>query len=136
MDYTASYCNYDCTACGTVCPSGAILPMMQEDKRLVQVGQARFLKEECIVEKNKKDCGACSEHCPTKAVKMVPYEGKLFIPELNNDLCVGCGGCEHACPTKPQRAIYVEASSVHGTAKKPEVKKLDAEPLPAGEFPF
>lgn len=136
MDYLASYCNYDCTACGTVCPSGAILPMMQEEKRLVQIGQARFLKEECIVEKNKKDCGACSEHCPTKAVKMVPYEGKLFIPELNNDLCVGCGACEHACPTKPQKAIYIEASVVHGAAKKPEVKKLEPETLPAGEFPF
>jgi ferredoxin len=136
MDYSVSYCNYDCTACGTACPSGAIQAMSQEAKRLVQIGQARFLKDECVVVKNKKDCGACSEHCPTKAVKMVPYEGKLVIPELTNELCVGCGACEHACPTRPQKAIYVEANPVHLQAKKPDVKKLEPESLPAGEFPF
>jgi ferredoxin len=136
MDYAASYCNYDCTACGTACPSGAIRSLSQETKRLVQIGQARFLKDECVVVKNKKDCGACSEHCPTKAVHMVPYEGKLVIPELTNDLCVGCGACEHACPTRPQRAIYVEANPVHLQAKKPEIRKLEPEKLPAGEFPF
>jgi len=136
MDYQTSYCNYDCTVCGTVCPSGAIQSLAPDAKKLVQIGQARFLKDECVVVKNKKDCGACSEHCPTKAVHMVPYEGKLVIPELTNELCVGCGACEHACPTKPQKAIYVEANVVHLQARKPEVKKLEPETLPAGEFPF
>ena len=53
-------------------------------------------------------CGACSEHCPTQAVHMVPYKGALTIPEIRPEICVGCGGCEYVCPAIPFKAIYVE----------------------------
>jgi ferredoxin len=123
MNYEASYCNYDCIICSQICPSGAILPVDTNSKKLIQIGKSVFVKEDCVVVDKKKDCAACSEHCPTKAVYTVPYEGKLKIPEINNDLCVGCGACEHACPTTPRKAIYVKANSVHLQAKKPEPKK-------------
>ena len=61
-------------------PSGAILPIPLEEKKLAQLGTAKFVKENCIVETEGTDCGACSEHCPTKAVNMVPYKGKLVHP--------------------------------------------------------
>jgi Formate hydrogenlyase subunit 6/NADH:ubiquinone oxidoreductase 23 kD subunit (chain I) len=81
-----------------------------------------------VVYTDKTNCGACSEHCPTKAVNMVPYpnskNNRLVIPEVNPDYCIGCGGCEHACPTKPYKAIYVEGNAVHKRALKPEVEKL------------
>jgi ferredoxin len=135
MDYWLSYCNYDCNLCSLICPSGAILPIALPDKKLVQLGKAQFVKDDCIVITKKTECGACSEHCPTKAVHMIPHE-KLMLPELNNDICVGCGACEHSCPTKPRKAIYVESNFVHGAAKKPEVKKLEQQEGPATEFPF
>jgi MinD superfamily P-loop ATPase len=72
-------------------------------KRRVQVGRARFVKEECVVKQKHKACGACAEHCPTKAVQMVPFEGALRIPELKEELCIGCGACEHPCPTRPRK---------------------------------
>ena len=135
MDFRTYYCTYDCVLCSTVCPSGAILPLTQDQKKDVQIGTARFVKEDCIVETKKKDCGACAEHCPTKAVRMVPY-GALMIPELTNELCVGCGACEHACPTTPLKAIFVVASDLHGRAKRPVIEKaVPAEQVPA-EFPF
>ena len=135
MDYWTNYCTYDCVLCSTVCPSGAILPLTQDAKKDVQIGTARFVKEDCIVETKKKDCGACSEHCPTKAVHMVPY-GALMLPELTNELCVGCGACEHACPTTPRKAIFVLASDEHGHAKRPVIEKaVPTEEVPT-EFPF
>ena len=94
MNYRANYCNYECVLCSQVCPTGAILPLEVAAKKEIQLGKANFIKDDCIVVAKKKDCGACSEHCPTKAVKMVPYEEKLVIPELNNEICVGCGACE------------------------------------------
>ena len=136
MNYTAAYCNYDCVLCTQVCPSGALLPLDVAAKKEVQLGRANFIKDDCIVITKKKDCGACSEHCPTKAVKMVPYEGKLMLPELNNDICVGCGACEHACPTTPRKAIYVVANSVHQKAKKPQVQKLENPLESQKDFPF
>jgi ferredoxin len=137
MDYSVSYCTYECNICTNICPSGALLPLALDQKKTVQLGKAQFVKDDCIVISQKKDCAACSEHCPTKAVKTIPYEGKLFLPEVHNEICVGCGACEHACPVKPRKAIYVESNPVHLVAQKPPQPKT---PKPREqemkEFPF
>lgn len=137
MDFAASYCTYECTRCTDVCPTGALLPLALSDKKLVQVGAASFIKENCIVHTEKKECGACSEHCPTKAVKMVPYgTTRLVIPEVTPELCIGCGACEHACPTVPWRAIFVDGKPVHARARPPApAPGRNTEEVPA-EFPF
>jgi len=134
MDYHKGFCNFECIRCTEVCPSGALLPLAMEAKKLTQIGKVNFIKENCIVETERTDCGACSEHCPTKAVYMVPFEGNLVIPEVNNEICVGCGACEYACPTKPYKAIFVDGNPVHQDAKKPEDKKLEVDEME--EFPF
>jgi len=135
MDYMTNYCNYECTLCTAVCPTGAILPLTSEEKKLTQLGKSRFIKEECIVYTKKTACGACSERCPTKAVNMVHYENALTIPEVNNEICIGCGACQYACPIDP-KAIVVDANRVHLKAQPPkegkEVKKIDYKE----EFPF
>jgi len=136
MNYAASYCNFDCVICSQVCPTGAILPIDLNSKKQVQIGKAHFVKDDCIVVTKKKDCGACSEHCPTKAVKMVPYEQRLVIPEVNNEICVGCGACEHACPVQPRKAIYVNSNRVHLTAKKPKTEKIESTFDIKQDFPF
>lgn len=136
MDYRINYCTYECTLCTSICPTGAILPLALDAKKLVQIGKVQFVKDDCVVVSKKKDCAACSEHCPTKAVQMVPYEGKLMIPETKNEVCIGCGACEHACPVTPNKAIYVESNPSHLVAKKPEIKKLE-QPVDTGkDFPF
>lgn len=135
FDNSAGYCNFDCTKCGEVCPTGAILPLKKEEKKLTQVGRAKFVKEDCVVETQKTDCGACSEHCPTKAVHMIPYNN-LFLPEVREDYCVGCGACEHACPTVPYKAIYVEGNPVHKTALKPKEEKIEKKIDYKEDFPF
>jgi ferredoxin len=136
MNYDASYCNYDCSRCGHVCPTGAILPLDTLLKKEVQIGKVQFVKEDCIVVTKKKDCGACSEHCPTKAVNMVPYEEFLMIPETNNDICVGCGACEHVCPAQPIKAIYVKSNIIHQKAIRPKTKKAEQVFDNTQEFPF
>ncbi|MDX9929194.1 MAG: 4Fe-4S dicluster domain-containing protein [Bacteroidales bacterium] len=133
MDYHKGFCNYECTICTEICPTGALMPLELEAKKLTQLGVAVFIKDNCIVHTEKTDCGACSEHCPTKAVHMVPYEGTLVIPEVTDEICIGCGACEYACPTKPYKAIFVEGNSVHIAAKKPETEQAV---LKTDEFPF
>ncbi|MFH0730238.1 MAG: 4Fe-4S binding protein [Pseudomonadota bacterium] len=140
MDFSAGHCNYDCTHCLDVCPSGALLPLTSEKKKLTQLGVAKFIKENCVVHTDQTNCGACSEHCPTKAVNMVPYPNPankpLVIPQVNSDCCIGCGGCEHACPTNPFKAIYVDGNPVHKIAKKPAVKRIDEKIDYNADFPF
>lgn len=134
MDYHKSFCTYNCTVCTEVCPTNALKPLALEAKKLTQLGKSVFIKDNCIVKTEKTACGACSESCPTKAVYMVPYEGNLVIPEINNDICIGCGHCEFACPTTPYKAIFVDGNEVHKAAKKPENKESEIK-TPV-EFPF
>lgn len=140
MDFQRAHCNYECTVCTEVCPTGALQKLSVEEKKLTQIGVSKFIKENCVVYTDNTTCGACSEHCPTKAVKMVPYQNPLnkplVIPELNTDICIGCGGCEHACPTKPFKAIYVDGNPLHKIAKKPEVQQVDQNVDFGGDFPF
>ncbi|EMS81355.1 4Fe-4S binding protein [Desulfotignum phosphitoxidans] len=140
MDFRSGHCNYDCKDCLEVCPTGAILPLSRENKQQAQVGVARFIKENCVVYTDNTNCGACSEHCPTKAVDMVHYltlpDRDLLIPKVNPDICVGCGGCEYACPTKPYKAIYVDGNPVHRKAKKPVEKAVEQRIDTSEEFPF
>jgi ferredoxin len=134
LDYHKSFCTYECIKCLEICPTGALLPLALEAKKLTQLGKAVFIKDNCIVKTEKTACGACSESCPTKAVHMIPFEGKLVIPETKDEICIGCGHCEYACPTTPYKAIFVDGNPEHRAAKKPEnVKSELKKPV---EFPF
>jgi ferredoxin-type protein NapF len=136
MDYKTGYCNYDCTVCGDVCPSGAILPLVVKEKKRVQIGKVKFIEDNCIVFTEETDCGSCDEHCPTKAVYMVPHK-KIRAPKLDEEVCIGCGACENVCPTYPYKAIYVEGNPVHQLAEKPrEQKPIEDTTTPEEEFPF
>ena len=72
--------------------TGALLPLTKEEKHKLQMGRVVFVRENCIVNTDETSCGACSEHCPTQAVTMIPYKNGLTIPSVNPDICVGCGG--------------------------------------------
>jgi len=135
MDYSTNYCNYECVRCTEICPTGAILPLGTEEKKTLQLGKVQFIKENCVVYTENTACGSCSEHCPTQAVKMVPYKDSLTIPETDNSLCVGCGACEYACPVVPYKAIYVDGNAIHQAAEKPKQEKLE-EPSMEEDFPF
>jgi polyferredoxin len=134
MDYHKGFCQYNCTLCTEICPTYALKPLLQEAKKLTQIGKVVFIKDNCIVKTEKTACGACSEACPTKAVFMIPYEGTLLIPDTNQEICIGCGHCEYSCPTVPYKAIFVDGNPVHQVSKKPEIQKPDIES--PQDFPF
>jgi ferredoxin len=94
-----------------------------------QIGTVRFIRNNCIVYSEETSCGSCSEHCPTKAVRMVPYKGELTIPSVDTDICVGCGACEYACPVTPNKAIIVDGCEEHAIAQKPKDEIPDEKPL-------
>lgn len=133
LSFEHGFCNYDCTLCTEICPTGALSPIKKEDKNLLQTGKVQFIKENCIVFTDETSCGACSEHCPTQAVRMVDYKGDLTIPSTDTSICVGCGGCEYICPAKPHKAIYVEGLDKHN---KIIIKKEKVEDVKVDDFGF
>ena len=129
LDPGSGFCNLNCNLCGQACPTHAITPFSLEEKKTIQTGVVKFIRNNCIVVLQKTDCGACSEHCPTKAVTMVT-EGKVRVPRVDEKICLGCGACEHVCPAKPNKAIYVEPHTVHQLAEAPPSSRLETpEPL-------
>jgi len=133
LTFEHGFCNYDCTLCSDVCPSGALLPITVAQKHENQMGQVKFVIENCIVYTDGTNCGACSEHCPTQAVSMIAYKGDLTIPHTDTNICVGCGGCEYVCPATPNKAIYVEGIEKH---KKIEIKIEKKEEIKVDDFGF
>ena len=91
-------CDYDCSACGEVCPSGAIPLLPLAEKRTRVIGVAVVNEETCI------GCMICAEVCPVEgAIEEIEVErdGKQEpLPKVVSELCVGCGVCEFECPVK------------------------------------
>jgi ferredoxin len=119
LDYDISYCQYECTACMDVCPGGALEALDLATKKRVKMGNSTLIRDRCVVITNRTKCGACAEHCPTGAVRMVRGETGLPEPVFDTAMCIGCGACHHACPVTPDKAISVAGYATHKTAIPP-----------------
>jgi NADPH-dependent glutamate synthase beta subunit-like oxidoreductase len=95
-------CDYDCNACGQVCPSEAIPPLSLEEKRKAVIGTAQVDYDRCI------GCAICEKACPVGAIERVQMEGKKGkFPQVALELCIGCGICEYECPVEGESAIRI-----------------------------
>jgi polyferredoxin len=111
------YCEFRCTLCGQVCPTGAIKRLPLEEKVKVKIGLAMIDKGRCLPHAHATPCIVCEEVCPTpkKAIwleegRVKNREGKEFLlkqPRVDLKLCIGCGICEKKCPVSGRPAIYV-----------------------------
>lgn len=111
------YCEYRCTLCGQVCPTGAIKQLTLAEKAKTKIGLATVDKNRCLPWSHARPCIVCEEVCPTpkKAIwfekaEVVDENGKKKIvqrPRVDVELCIGCGICETKCPVIDQPAIYV-----------------------------
>jgi len=94
-------CDWNCNACGQVCPTQAIPSLSIEEKRKAVIGTAVVNADTCI------RCLFCIRDCPVKgAIVKGEVPGKKgTYPIVNPDLCIGCGICEYICPVKGESAI-------------------------------
>jgi polyferredoxin len=118
LDYATGSCDFDCRRCGEVCPSGAIGLLDLAEKQITRIGVVHFEAAKCVVLASGTACTACSDKCPTKAVRTVPTSSGLQLPTIQPLFCIGCGSCEHVCPARPQKAITVIGRRHHNRARK------------------
>lgn len=99
LDFSSGKCEYNCSLCNEICPTGALKKMSLKQKHYCQIGIAKIDYSKCL------SCGSCIATCPTGALKK-KEKALSNTPELNSHLCIGCGACENNCGIK---AITVEA---------------------------
>ena len=96
IDYSDSFCDYNCHKCSEVCPSGAIKRLTLPEKQKTQIALTVIDESTCV------KCGLCVMKCPRQAITKANGE----FPHINTDECIGCGACKNACPVK---AISISA---------------------------
>ena len=74
------YCEYNCTLCGQVCPTGAIKRLPVEEKRKVKLGLAEVDRSHCLPWKGDSDCIVCEEHCPTPEARRSGFRRRRCSP--------------------------------------------------------
>lgn len=119
---TLGYCEYTCTLCGSVCPTGAIqeISMKEKTQRPIKIGSAYVDRGRCLPWSGNTPCIVCEEHCPTspKAIylkksvtELRDGKQKTFqLPFVDLSRCIGCGICEYKCPVQSNPAIRVIAA--------------------------
>src|SRR3990170_4717498 len=111
------YCEYRCTLCGQVCPTGAIQRLPLEEKMKTKIGLAMIDKGRCLPWAHGRPCIVCEEVCPTPK-KAIWFEDvaardrqgrqvRVKQPHVDLELCIGCGICETKCPVLGRPAITV-----------------------------
>ncbi|MDQ1277022.1 MAG: hypothetical protein QG555_61, partial [Thermodesulfobacteriota bacterium] len=111
------YCEYRCTLCGQVCPTGAIRKLGSEEKAATKIGLAMIDQGRCLPLAHNMSCLVCDEVCPTspkaiwwEEVRLRDRRGRetlLKQPRVDLTLCVGCGICETKFPVLGRPAITV-----------------------------
>jgi polyferredoxin len=113
------YCDFACTACGNVCPSGAIPRLTLEKKRKQVIGLAVIDRGRCLPWAQDTPCAICQEMCPIPD-KAIVLTGEHLItradgsqdylarPKVVVPRCIGCGICENKCPVAGTAAIVVQ----------------------------
>ncbi|HNS50517.1 MAG TPA: 4Fe-4S binding protein [Anaerolineae bacterium] len=118
------YCDYGCTACGQVCPTGAIPGLPLDQKRRARIGLAAVDHNRCLPWAYGVACIVCEEACPVpdkaiqlEVVETTGAEGEPVLlqrPTVVQALCIGCGVCEFKCPMGGEAAIRVHAPTEAG----------------------
>ena len=113
------YCEYNCTLCGQVCPTGAIPQLPVSAKKREVIGKAVFDKGHCLPFAKRIDCIVCEEHCPipdkairSRDVEITGFDGVVRTvkePYIVEEICNGCGICEFVCPVETKAGIEIFA---------------------------
>jgi len=131
-------CEPECSLCGAVCPSQAIVSLPLQEKQQAKIGTAVVQPNLCLAWAEGRSCVVCQEVCPYGAISLEQAPGaNVPVPIVKAQRCFGCGYCEYHCPVflpaitaQPLNALRL----AHGQYKA-EAKLLGLDLMPVAERP-
>jgi polyferredoxin len=127
LNARTGYCEYNCTLCGQVCPTGALKELTLTQKHVTKIGNVFFDKNRCLPYAKGIPCIVCEEHCPTPDKAILFHEAQVLNsrgeqilvkqPYLIDERCIGCGICEAKCPLPGTSAVRLTSA---GEARDPQ----------------
>ncbi len=136
LNARSGYCEYNCTLCGQVCPTGALARLTLAQKHTTKIGNVFFDRNRCLPYAKGIPCIVCEEHCPTpdKAIQfreaqVLNSNNEMVLvmqPYVMDERCIGCGICEAKCPLPGASAVRVTSA---GESRNPQ-NALPVQSLP------
>ncbi|MBN2508577.1 MAG: 4Fe-4S binding protein [Verrucomicrobia bacterium] len=130
------YCEYNCTLCAQVCPTGAIRRLPLAEKQTFVMGKAVFDPAICLPYAKAESCLTCEEHCPLpeKAIRLREVEvltktGERVVvqqPFTVLRLCIGCGICVAKCPVEGAAGVRIVRAEAVPPGVRREYEALEA----------
>jgi len=142
MNYRIGYCEPNCTACGQVCPTGAIQRLTIDRKRgqgtyadagPVRMGSAHFDVGRCLPWAKNMPCLVCEENCPvspkaiyTERRLQVLRDGKKQVASATENTATLCewpggpGDSPQACRLEPGSLAPKTDQSFHISLRRPD----------------
>ncbi|MBN1342532.1 MAG: 4Fe-4S dicluster domain-containing protein [Phycisphaerae bacterium] len=142
LNYRIGYCEPNCTACGQVCPTGAIQRMTIEQKRgmgkyaedgPVRLGSAHFDVGRCLPWAKNMPCLVCEENCPVspkaiyteKRLQVLRDAKKQVVSATENTVTLSewperASDKTHPCQLEPDALVPKTDQSWHIRVRRPD----------------
>jgi formate hydrogenlyase subunit 6/NADH:ubiquinone oxidoreductase subunit I len=119
-----AFCEKDCVACSTACPTGAISPLTLDAKKRLKIATVDFKVEHCLIY-YQQECAICRRECPFEAIDFVWNEEEYAsLPVVDAEKCVGCGRCVAFCPGEPIFQEFTDPAKFDADAPRPKALVL------------
>ena len=120
------YCEKDCVQCSTVCPSGALIKLLPDEKARAPIARVQFTFDRCLLY-YQHECSICRRECPYDAINFVWSEEEYEkLPVIDESKCVGCGRCVVFCPGQPS---FNEQGEIVEEMASSQTKALEITPI-------
>ena len=106
LNARSGYCEYNCTLCGQVCPTGALAKLSLDRKHATKIGNIFFDKNRCLPFAKGIPCIVCEAMVLNSQDKNVLVKQPYVIDER----CIGCGICETRCPLPGKSAVRLTSA--------------------------
>lgn len=103
IDFSKGECTF-CYACAENCPQQLFLP-----REASPWEHTLFIGDSCLAYEQ-VECRSCQDVCDAQAIRFLPSQQGISVPQLNRSACNTCGACIAGCPASALTMRHADAN--------------------------